>query len=177
MKFDLKQKWPSPSNPKPVIIIGAGGIVRDAHLPAYKLAKIPVKGTLDLDMQRSKALAADFEISNVYSNITEAVADNGTNAVYDIAVPPSNIANIIQELPDGAATLIQKPMGSDQDQAREIRAICRTKGLKSAMNFQLRFSPMMLAVKDAIDRGWLGELLEIEVHLNIYTPSICKRRN
>ena len=170
MKFDLKQKWSSPSNPKPVIIIGTGGIARTAHLPAYKLAQIPVKGALDLDMERSKALASDFEISNVYSKIAEAVADNGTNVVYDIAVPPSAITDILQELPEGAATLIQKPMGVDQDQAYEIRTICRTKSLKSAMNFQLRFSPMMLAVKDAIERGWLGELLEIEVHLNIYTP-------
>ena len=170
MKFDLKQKWASPSDPKPVIIIGAGGVVRTAHLPAYKLAQIPVKGTLDLNMQRSRALASDFEISNVYSNIAEAVADNGTNVVYDIAVPPNAIINILKELPEGAAILIQKPMGTDQNQAREIRTICRIKDFKSAMNFQLRFSPMMLAVKDAIERGWLGELLEIEVHLNIHTP-------
>ena len=61
-------------------------------------------------------------------------------------------------------------MGSDQDHARQIRQICRDKGLKSAMNFQLRFSPMMMAVKDAVTRGMLGDLLEVEVHLNIYTP-------
>ncbi|MEM9106594.1 MAG: Gfo/Idh/MocA family oxidoreductase, partial [Pseudomonadota bacterium] len=71
---------------------------------------------------------------------------------------------------DRAATLIQKPMGADQDQARLIRKICREKNFKSGINFQLRFSPMMLAVKDAVERGLLGELLDIEVHLNIYTP-------
>ncbi|MBT6884268.1 MAG: Gfo/Idh/MocA family oxidoreductase, partial [Rhodospirillaceae bacterium] len=96
--------------------------------------------------------------------------DNGTDAVYDIAVPPHAITAILPDLPDGAATLIQKPMGGDQEQARDIRNQCRNKKLKSGMNFQLRFSPMMMAVKDAVERGWLGELLEIEVHLNIYTP-------
>jgi predicted dehydrogenase len=29
---------------------------------------------------------------------------------------------------------------------------------------------MMLAVADAIDRGWLGRLVDVEVHLNLVTP-------
>lgn len=42
--------------------------------------------------------------------------------------------------------------------------------LKSVVNFQLRFSPMMMAVRCAVERGLLGELLEVEGHLNIYSP-------
>lgn len=170
MTSDLKQSWPAPANPKPVIIIGAGGIVRDAHLPAYAKAGIPVKGATDVDAERANALAADHNLGHVYASVAEAVADNGTDAVYDIATPPHVITDILPELPEGAATLIQKPMGADQAQARVIRDICRTRKLKSAINFQLRFSPMMMAVKDAVGRGLLGDLLEIEVHLNIFTP-------
>ena len=66
--------------------------------------------------------------------------------------------------------LIQKPMGADLEQARAIRQICRDKELKAAVNFQLRFSPMMMAARAAIEHGLIGELLEIEVHLNIFTP-------
>ena len=166
----LKQNWPAPARPKPVIIVGAGGIVRDAHLPAYAKAGIPVKGVTDVAADRSAALAADHGLKHVYASLADAVADNGTDAVYDIATPPHVIADILPHLPDGAAALIQKPMGADQAQARAIRDICRAKKLKSAINFQLRFSPMMMAVKDAVEQGLLGELLEIEVHLNIFTP-------
>ncbi|GAB5505397.1 MAG: Gfo/Idh/MocA family oxidoreductase [Rhizobiaceae bacterium] len=170
MIADLKQSWPVPTNPKPVIIVGAGGIVRDAHLPAYAKAGIPVKGVTDIDAGRAASLASDFGLSHTYVTLEEAVADNGTEAIYDIATPPHVIAGIVEKLPEGAAALIQKPMGADQAQAREIRDICHTRKLKSAINFQLRFSPMMMAVKDAVGRGLLGDLLEIEVHLNIYTP-------
>lgn len=170
MTLDLRQSWPAPSNPKPVIIVGAGGIVRDAHLPAYARAGIPVKGVTDLDRERSVSLARDHGLKNVYDSLADAVDDNGTDVVYDIATPPHVITDILPGLPDNAATLIQKPMGADQNQARLIRQICRDKSLKSAINFQLRFSPMMMAVKDAVDQGLLGDLLEIEVHLNIYTP-------
>ncbi|MCC6777635.1 MAG: gfo/Idh/MocA family oxidoreductase, partial [Hyphomicrobiales bacterium] len=45
---ELRQSWPRPSTPRPIVIIGAGGIVTDAHLPAYRLAGFPVAGVFDL---------------------------------------------------------------------------------------------------------------------------------
>jgi predicted dehydrogenase len=167
---DLIQGWPAPTNPKPIVIVGAGGIVRDAHMPAYAKAGLTVTGVTDVDAARAQALAADYVLPNLYPDLAAAVADQDTGAVYDIAVPPHALTDILPHLPNGAAVLMQKPMGADQDQARAIRAICRDKGLTAAVNFQLRFSPMMMAVQDAVRRGMLGDLLEIEVHLNIFTP-------
>jgi predicted dehydrogenase len=46
----------------------------------------------------------------------------------------------------------------------------RAKRLAAAVNFQLRFAPMMLAVRDAIEHGLLGSLVDVEVHLAIFTP-------
>jgi hypothetical protein len=31
---DLRQTWPLPARPRPIVLIGAGGIVQDAQLPA-----------------------------------------------------------------------------------------------------------------------------------------------
>lgn len=170
MPIDLKQSWPAPSAPKPIVIVGAGGIIRDAHLPAYKKAGLAVAGAFDTDRARAEALAQDWDLADVYTDLGDATGRHGTGAVYDIATPPHVITDILPHLPDGAAVLIQKPMGADQDQARAIRQMCRDKGLKAAVNFQLRFSPMMMAVADAVKRGLLGDMLEIEVHLNIFTP-------
>jgi len=167
---ELAQDWPAPSAPKPIALIGAGGIVRDAHLPAYARAGLPVASVTDLDAGRAGAVAADFGIPATHSDVAAAVAAHRNEAVYDVAVPPDAIRHVLPLLPDGAAVLIQKPFGPTQKEARHLRGICREKKLTAAMNFQLRFSPMMRAVKDAVDRGWLGDLLEIEVHLNTYTP-------
>ncbi|WP_150522437.1 Gfo/Idh/MocA family protein [Roseibium sediminis] len=169
MTFELKQSWPAPTHPKPIVFIGAGGIILDAHIPAYRKAGLPILGVVDPNEERRMQLASTHDLT-AYPDLAAAVAANGTSVVYDIATPPHVIRNLLPQLPDGAAVLIQKPMGSDQEDAREIRRLCREKSLKSAINFQLRFSPMMLAVKDAVTRGLLGDLLDIEVHLNIYTP-------
>ena len=55
----LRQSWPRPSAPRPIVIIGAGGIVNDAHLPAYRLAGLPVAGVYDLDHDKARTVAAE----------------------------------------------------------------------------------------------------------------------
>ena len=170
MTVELKQFWPKPAVMKPVVFVGAGGIVRDAHLPAYLKAQIPIRGVTDVDAKRASSLAKEHNLEHVFADLRAAVEACGTDVVYDIATPPHVIAGLLLELPDGSAVQMQKPMGSDLAQARQIRKICQDKQLKASVNFQLKFSPMMMAVKDALDKGLLGELLEIEVHVNVFTP-------
>ncbi|PZO79247.1 MAG: oxidoreductase [Mesorhizobium amorphae] len=167
MPASLAQAWPRPSAPRPIVVIGAGGIVRDAHLPAYRLAGLPVAGLFDLDGARAKSLAEAFGVRH-FASLDEALAVE--NAVFDLALPPSAHAEMLAKLPEGSPVLIQKPMGADLEGATRILAICRARGLIAAVNFQLRFAPMMLAVADALAQGLLGELVDIELHSNINTP-------
>ena len=52
----INQKPVLPKSPRPIICIGAGGIMRDAHLPAYKKAGFRVAGIFDLDTARAAGL-------------------------------------------------------------------------------------------------------------------------
>lgn len=165
---ELRQHYPLPSAPKPIVIIGTGGIVDDAHLPAYTKAGFPVAGVFDLDGVKARAIAKKWAIPVVYDSLQEAAATPG--CIFDVAAPPVAHCAIVGRLPRGAAVLIQKPLGLDLDEATRIRAVCRERGLIAAVNFQLRFAPMMLGIADALQRGLLGRLLDIEVHLNLVTP-------
>lgn len=165
----LMQSWPKPSRTTPIVIIGAGSIVVDAHLPTYKSENITVAGLFDIDHQHANDVAAQWDIATVFAKLEDAMC-HGTDVIYDLALPPTAIASTLKHIPHGATVLIQKPMGSNFEQAKEILQICRARDLKAGINFQLRFSPQMLAVRDAIQKGILGELLEIEMHLNVKTP-------
>src|SRR5216683_115231 len=165
---DLRQAWPRPSAPKPIVVIGAGSIVRDAHLPVYKRLGFPVSGIFDVNPDASRDKARAFAIARVFGSIDEAAGIAG--AIFDVAIPPENIAAVLERLSVGSAVLIQKPMGRDLADARRILAICRERRLVAAMNFQLRFAPNMLALHDALARGILGEPLDLEVRLNLHTP-------
>ena len=169
-RFDpnaLSQSWPLPSKPLPIVTFGAGSIVSDAHYPAYAKGGFPIAGLYDPDQAKARALADKWGVT-AYGSIDEAARVEG--AVFDLATPPAAHASILRSLPEGSAVLIQKPMGSDLAQATEILQICRARKLKAAVNFQLRFAPMMLALKDAIAQGWLGDVVDFEVHLALDTP-------
>jgi predicted dehydrogenase len=164
----LQQAWPRPSRPRPIVILGAGDIVRDAHLPAYAKAGFPVAGVYDLDPKVAERRIQEFKLKQLFRTIEEAVAV--PDAIFDVATPPRAHEEVLAKLPDGAVVIVQKPMGSTLEAARRIREVCRRKRLRAAVNFQLRFSTFMLAVRDLIRRGELGEIVDIDVRLNLQTP-------
>jgi len=164
----LRQSWPRPSRLRPIVIIGAGDIVRDAHLPAYRKAGLPVTGVFDLRREVAEARAKEFNLPRVFASVAEATAV--PDAIFDLGVPPKSQEAALEKLPDGAAVLSQKPMGNSLEMAKRIVAICKRKQLRAAVNFQFRFCPSMLAIQDLVKRGELGQLVEIEVRLNVATP-------
>lgn len=159
-----------PVTPRPIIIIGAGGIVNDAHLPAYNIAGFTVAGIYDIDPAKAEQTAQRFHIPRVYKTMDELVQQLPGQAVVDLAVPGSAILPVLQQLPNHTAVLMQKPMGNDHAEAKAILALCREKELVAAVNFQLRYAPFINAARHILQQGLLGELVDIEINVNVYMP-------
>jgi predicted dehydrogenase len=164
----LRQTWPVPAQPRPIVLVGAGGIAQNAHLPAYREAGLPVRGLFDIAPETARAVAAEHRVERVYPSLAQAAAEPGV--VFDLAVPAEAVLAVLQALPLGAAVLIQKPLGRDLAEARRIVACCEERQLLAAVNFQLRFSPNMLALADALERSLLGQVRDVEVRVNVSTP-------
>ena len=161
---------PRPKNVRPVMIIGAGGIVRDAHLPAYRKAGFPVIGLLDKSWEKAEELALQQDIKRTFHSIADAVAYAPADAVFDIAVPASQLIFILLQLPGGSTVLMQKPMGETINEARAIRNLCRSKNFIAAVNFSLRYAPNNLAAAALAANGFLGDIHDIEIQTRTYTP-------
>lgn len=168
--LDLTHNIQMPSSPRPIAIIGAGGIVHDAHLPGYRKAGWEVFGIYDLSPEKAGKLAEEFAIPLVFDSIIQLVAEAPVNIVYDIAVPASVLAEVLELIPDHAVVMMQKPMGENIAEADRILKICRNKRFIAAVNFQMRFIPAVVAAKKLIESGALGELHDIEIKMNIYHP-------
>jgi len=158
-----------PTTQLPVFIIGAGGIVNDAHLPAYKIAGFNVQGIFDTDHSKAKQTADRFGIPCVFKNLTEIVRA-GDGGVFDVAIPASEIISVLEKLLERSSVLLQKPMGENLLQAKKILDITRQKKMVAAINFQLRYAPFILEAKKMINAGLMGEINDIEVNVNVYTP-------
>jgi predicted dehydrogenase len=166
----IAARAPMPKVVRPIIVIGAGGISKDAHLPAYQKAGFPVAAVVDVDRAKAESLAAHFHLPFATRSIEEAIKISPPACVLDLAVPASALLQVLREIPDGAAVLMQKPMGESLMEAQAILALCREKGFTAAVNFQLRYSPVMLAAAELSRTGALGIVHDMEVQVNVHTP-------
>lgn len=168
--IDIPYKAILPQENLPIVIIGAGGIVKDAHLPAYKKAGFQVYGIVNRTKAKAAALAAEFAIPHVFDSLAEAVAQAPANTVYDITIMPDQFLETLEALPDGAAVLIQKPMGDYFADSEAILALCQRKKLVAAINCQLRQAPFVNAARWLVEQGHIGELYDLEVRVTLHTP-------
>jgi len=159
-----------PNHPFPIFVIGAGSIVKQAHLPAYAKAGWDIYGIFDINVDKASALAAEFGITHVFPDLEEAIKAAPKNVVFDIAVPASKLKAILSLLPPNAGVLMQKPLGETIEEAKELLEICKQKNLKASVNFQMKFIPAVLAAKSLIEQGAIGELHDMEIRMNIYHP-------
>jgi len=114
----LSQTWDMPSKLTPIVIVGAGGIVNDAHLPAYKKAGFKVKGIYDIDKSKAQDLAKKFNIDKVFETLEEAIEDK--ECIFDLALPPANLLDVVSQLPEDSFAILQKPLGRTLEEGREI---------------------------------------------------------
>lgn len=168
--YTITQTATLPKQPRPIVSIGGGGIVHDAHYPAYRKAGFPAVGIFDLKPERAQMMAETFGVPTIYSSLAAAASDAPAEAIFDVAVPAGHIVEVLRQLPNGRAVLIQKPMGDNLSQAREILALCQAKGLTAAINFQMRWAPFIIAARSLIDQGAIGEVHDMEVRVTVYTP-------
>ncbi len=155
---------------KPVYIIGAGGIVNAAHLPAYSIAGFNVQGIFDINYHKAKETAEKFAVPAVYASWQALLDALPADAVLDIAVPGKAIIQVLEQLPGGMPLLLQKPMGETLGEAKKILSITRQKKMLAAVNFQLRYAPFVLQAEQMIQSGTIGEVNDIEINVNVFTP-------
>jgi predicted dehydrogenase len=139
--------------------IGAGFIMRDIHLPAYREAGYNVVALASRTPANARAAAEANGVATVYKDWRELLADPSV-AIVDIAFPPHEQLVVVQaavaERDHIKGILAQKPLAPTLDEAREIVRLCDEAGIVLAVNQNMRYDQSMRALKTLLERGDLG---------------------
>lgn len=159
-----------PGNPNYGIgLIGAGQIVNQAHLPAYKKARFHVLAITDQNHVAAEETAARFDIPRVCDSVEQLLSVPGLEIV-DIAVPARHNPELSKRvLGSGKHVLVQKPMAETVKQAEAMVRNARAANRKLAVNQQMRWAPSVRACSDLIQKRFFGELLECNFQIQIRT--------
>src|SRR5687768_16291969 len=134
---DLNHLPPMPAD-KTVRIgcIGAGFIMADCHLVAYRQAGFNPVAIASRNPEHARSVASRHHITKVFGTYQELLADPQIQIV-DVAVPPDVQLDVIREVvkhPDHIrGVLAQKPLGCNFTEAREIVALCESVGITLAV--------------------------------------------
>jgi predicted dehydrogenase len=139
---------------------GAGFIMADCHLVAYRQAGFNPVAIASRDPTRARAVAGRHGIPRSHATIGDLLADESVE-VLDIAVPPDAQPAVIREAVRHAGhikgILAQKPLAMSVREAKECVDLCARAGIVLAVNQNMRYDQSVRALKDVLRKGWLGE--------------------
>lgn len=139
--------------------VGAGFIMRDCHLVAYRQAGFNPVAIAARRIEQAREVATQHGIARAFASVDELLADPEIE-ILDVAVPPHLQADVIRRAVERKGNLrgilAQKPLALSVREARECVERCRAAGLALAVNQNMRYDQSVRALKDILRRGWLG---------------------
>lgn len=149
----------------PIGVVGCGGIMRGAHLPAYRTFGYRVLAACDVVEENARAAADQFGIPRYTSKIDE-VLDDPQIRVIDLAVHASERRPVVEKIAAaGKHILSQKPFALNYDDARHMVEVCEAAGVTLMVNQQARWAPAHRALKLVLETALLGHLYSV-MHVN-----------
>lgn len=157
------------NSPHPVRIgiLGCARIARRAMVDA-----IAISGCATLDAiashtpGKAAAWGAEFNVPKAYASFDQLLDDPTIDAVY---IPLTNELHRTWTLKSAAANkhvLCEKPLAINANEAEEMAMACRERGVLLMEAFMWRHHPRVLAAKQIIDQGTIGELRLMKLDLS-----------
>lgn len=155
---------------KPIVrlaIIGCGMISR-FHIDAIRQIKTAeLAGVYDPRTEAAERVAAEQAV-RAYRSLDELWNDRSVDAVCICTPSGTHGALAIDALRHGKHVLVEKPMALIREECRTIFDESRKNGLQAGVVSQLRFSPGVQLVKQAVEQGRLGRLVSTELNMKYY---------
>ncbi|MDW6025409.1 Gfo/Idh/MocA family oxidoreductase [Mesorhizobium sp. BAC0120] len=148
--------------------IGAGMIMAECHLAAYKQAGFQVAAIASRTKANAEKVAKRWGIPKVHETPEELIEDPSIEIV-DLAFPPDQQPALIRHAlkqEHVKAILAQKPLALSLKEAVKLRDQAEKAGKILSVNQNMRYDQSMRVLKQIIDSGALGDIVfaEIDMH-------------
>lgn len=154
-----------------VAYIGFGVSIREYHIP-YVEGRDDIKAKYIFRRKEDIAQYADYE--PFYPEITftddeEVIfADDEVNLIVIGAPDRFHVPYAKKALNAGKHVLVEKPFSETAEEAREVFALAKEKGLICMPNQNRRYDADFLALKEVIHSGKIGQIVRLDSHFDYF---------
>ena len=148
--------------------IGAGMIMAECHLAAYREAGFPVVAIASRTKANAQKVAERWGIPKVHDT-PEALIEDKEVDIVDLAFPPDQQPDLIRHALKQKhikAILAQKPLALSLEEAIKLRDEAARAGKILSVNQNMRYDQSMRVLKQIIESGALGDVVfaQIDMH-------------
>jgi len=138
-------------------LVGCGGFARFAVGQYRKLPGVSLEAVADVDPTAAERAAADLDAAVLPP--AEVLAHPALDLIY-IATPPAyHFEQAAAALAAGHHVLVEKPLATTADQARELERRAAEQGLACVANLLERYTPLAETVRRLLASRLLGDLV------------------
>ena len=147
-------------------IIGCGDVADKKSGPAFSSVRnSQLIAVMRRDPARAEEFACRHNVAHSYSTTEDLLNNNSINAIYVASPPSSHKEHAIQALRKGFNVYLEKPVGLNAMEAKDIYAELLSSGAKLCVAHYRRYLPLFTHVKYLLMTSHIGEVRSCHVKL------------
>ncbi|MBB6735202.1 Gfo/Idh/MocA family protein [Cohnella zeiphila] len=137
-------------------IVGCGNISSIYFQNLSKYPEVELVAAADLDLERAQARAKEFGLSKAYT-VDQLLADPEIDIVVNLTIPKAHGPVCLAAVKAGKHVYVEKPLAVTREEAAELLAVAREKGLRVASAPETFLGGGLQTCRKLIDDGAIGK--------------------
>ena len=141
-------------------LVGCGAMSRAWLEAAGRIDDLIIVGLADLDIDRAKSRAAEFDLPSAFvaASVEELLVQTEPDLLFDAVVPSARHGVVAAGLGAGCHVLSEKPMAETLDEARDLVARANAAGRMHAVVQNRRYLAAVRRIARFVRAGSIGEV-------------------
>ncbi|MCZ7552208.1 MAG: dehydrogenase [Anaerolineae bacterium UTCFX2] len=142
--------------------IAGTGFIGPAHLEGLRRNNIRVTGLVESTYEQAQKKAAELGIETAYPSYEAMLADPAITAVHLATPNQFHFEHARAALLAGKHVVCEKPLAMTSAESAELVRLAAQTGRVNAINFNLRFYPLVQQARQMVQKGELGDLFILQ---------------
>lgn len=138
-------------------VVGTG-FIGPAHVEALRRLGIEVAGIAGSSPERAAPKAEELRLGKVYESFDALIADPQINVVHITSPNHLHYPQAKAALEAGKHVVCEKPLAMTPQESAELVALAKERKLIGAVNFNIRFYPMVQHARAMVQSGEIGDV-------------------
>jgi predicted dehydrogenase len=140
------------------VLVGCGAMSKAWLEAARQIDGLSIAGLVDLELQRAKARAEEFQLDPVVTggDLDAILTSTKPDLVFDVVVPAARRDVALTAFRHGCHLLTEKPLADSRENAREIVEAARRAGRLHAVVQNRRYLANVRRIRRFLDSGAIG---------------------